>query len=262
MFEASRDQFRASPEYQPFLRMAGLDAHAVFNHPDIKVWRSIPERENCILDTQRPDGSNIRLHIKRYRPQRGFPTPADDEANGIRALNIEQVPTAPLVGWGNLADGRSFIITEDLAGYRALDKLIEEGLGFEQVLEPTAALAARLHNAGLHHRDLYLCHFFAKIQGDTVDLKLIDAARVKRLPGWPLRHRWIIKDLAQFWYSALQLGISYDLSRAWLETYAKDRNLDAVRFLSQVQRKSAWIERHDAKLTAAQPTRNVSIPGG
>lgn len=260
MLEAPRDQFRASPEYQPILRIAGLDAQAVFEHPHIRVWRSIPERENCTLDTQRPDGSPIRLHIKRYRPERGFTTPADDEARGIRSLLVENIPTAPLVGWGKLLDGRSFIITEDLQGFRALDKLIAAGLPFDKILSPTASLAAQLHLANLHHRDLYLCHFFAKTGDDRVELKLIDAARVRRLPGWPMRSRWIIKDLAQFWYSAQQLQVSDAQLNQWLEAYAAARKIAAVSLLPKIQRKAAWIARHDRKLNSQQPTRNVSIP--
>ena len=47
----------------------------------------------------------------------GMTTPAEDEARGIRALEVEGIKTVPLVGWGKRADGRSFIITEDLTGY-------------------------------------------------------------------------------------------------------------------------------------------------
>src|SRR5215213_3149294 len=98
--------FYVAPSYQPLMREIGLDADAVFEHPDIKVWRSIPERENATLDA-RWQGKPIRLHIKRYRG-----AGADEEARAIRLLNDAQVPTIPLVGWGAIADGRSFVITE------------------------------------------------------------------------------------------------------------------------------------------------------
>lgn len=262
MFEMPRSHFRASPEYQPILRRLGIDAESVFRHPEIKVWRSIPERENCTLDGTRPDGSSIRLHIKRYQPARGFTTAADDEARGIRALQVEQIPTAPLVGWGKILDGRSFVITEDLAGCRPADKLLEEGFAFEKLLIPTADLAARLHSRGLHHRDLYLCHFFVRLDGEQIDLKLIDAARVKRLPGWPFRNRWIVKDLAQFHYSATRLAISPDHLTRWLDRYAQQRGLSSTTNLARaIERKAKWIEKHDAKLNKKQPARNVSIPG-
>src|SRR5207248_1593154 len=158
------------------------------------VWRKLPDRENCTLDATL-NGRPVRLHIKRWQPARGFTLPADDEVRGLRALQAAKIPTAPLVGWGKLVDRRSFVITEDLSGYRAADKLVESGTPFETLLEPTTDLVAQLHAAGLHHRDLYLCHFFAKVEPDgRVDVRLIDAARVGHLGGFLTRARWIVKD--------------------------------------------------------------------
>jgi hypothetical protein len=252
--------FRAAPRYQPILREIGLDAQAIFTHPDIKVWRRIPERENCTLDADLDDGRHIRLHIKRYRPERGFTTPADDESLGIRALEFHKIPTVPLVGWGKIGDGRSFIITEDLSDYRDAEKLVRDGLAFDSLLEPTADLAAKLHAAGLHHRDMYLCHFFARLD-DPGDLRLIDAARVRHLPGWPMRNRWIVKDLAQFWFSTTTLRITDEQRHRWLRRYANQRNIESIDSLrSSIERKSAAIARHDARLREKQKDRNISIP--
>jgi heptose I phosphotransferase len=155
------------------------------------------------------------------------------------------------------------VITEDLAGYRAADKAIELGAKtFEQLLEPTADLAAKLHRSELHHRDLYLCHFFVREQGE-LDVRLIDAARVAQLGGVFTRGRWIIKDLAQFRYSTLAtaLGVSDEQRRRWLERYASQRGIEATpRMIRAIERKVRSIGRHDAKLKQSQPTRNVSIP--
>src|SRR5512142_3212998 len=100
----SGTMFRAAPEYQPLLRAEGLDADAVFTHPKISVWRTLPDRENCTMDATWRDGRTTRLHIKRYPPVRRTSTPADDEATGLRALQAANIPTAPLVGWGRLDD--------------------------------------------------------------------------------------------------------------------------------------------------------------
>jgi heptose I phosphotransferase len=260
MLEAPRNKFNAAPKYHAILREIGIDAEAVFDHPDIKVWRSISERKNCTLDADLMDGRHVRLHIKRYHPARGIGTPADEESRGIRALEIERIPTVPLVGWGRLVDGRSFVITEDLHDYRDAEKLVREGLEFEKILQPTADLAAKLHGVGLHHRDLYLCHFFVNLKAPA-DLRLIDAARVKRLPGWPMRQRWIIKDLAQFWYSTTTLPITEDQRSRWLSRYGEKRGLKSVdRLRRSIARKSAWIARHDARLREKQKNRNISIP--
>jgi len=259
MSDSDRDYFQVDPQYQPVMRQIGLDAEAVFSHPDIKVWRSIRERENCTLDATL-DGREIRLHIKRYRAMGGSAKPADEEARGIQNLLAHEIPTVPLVGWGRLGDGRSFVITEDLADFRAADKLIESGFSFEKLLTPTADLAAKLHSSGLHHRDLYLCHFFVKADERGVELRLIDAARVRALPRW-MKQRWIVKDLAQFWYSATQPGVPKEQLMEWLKRYGAARNLSNVEGLARViERKVGWIARHDKKLNRAQPKRNISIP--
>src|SRR6266516_3168263 len=160
----SRGQMHVAAGYQPLMRMLGLDAAAVFEHPDIKPWRTIADRQNCTIDAE-IGGRHVRWHVKRYT--RRYPAvPALLEVSGIHLLQNAGIPTVPLVAWGVLADGRSFIIVDDLAGYRAGDKLLEAGgATFDQLLDGTADLAAKLHTAGLHHRDLYLCHFFVKPGG-------------------------------------------------------------------------------------------------
>jgi len=258
MSDSGRDYFQVDPSYQPLMRQIGLDAAAVFEHPDIKVWRSIPERENCTLDSKL-EGREIRLHIKRYRAGRSSKNAAAEEVSGIELLKAHEIPTVPLVGWGKLADGRGFVISEDLKDFRAADKAIASGLPFDRLIESTADLAAKLHASGLHHRDLYLCHFFVNAGGDDLELRLIDAARVRQLP-WLFRQRWIVKDLAQFWYSAKQLGIVDDPLIRWLGRYT-DKVGKLAPPLGAIEAKVSWIAKHDRELNRAQPNRNISIPG-
>lgn len=259
----SRHFFRLAPQYQPAARIVGLDVDNVFDHPEIKVWRSIVDRQNGTLDFADEDGRPHRWHVKRYAAVRGAQTPAEKEVAGIQLLQAADIPTVPLVGWGVLRDGRSFVLVEDLAGYRPGDKLLgAEGITFDRLLAPTADLSAKLHTAGLHHRDLYLCHFFVKPTDEAPDLRLIDCARVKRLPGFLTRYRWVVKDLSQFWYSTFKhpqiTGADRD---AWLRRYAARAGIENVERLRRwVERKVAWIARHDVKLHRAQPHRNISIP--
>ena len=251
----------AAGEYQPLLRQLGLDAPAVFEHPDIACWRKLPDRENCTLDADLPDGRHIRFHIKRYSAVAGKLTPADADVEGHRLLQAASIPTAPLVGYGRLDDGRSFVIFDDLNGYRPADKQLDRGTPFQAILEPTADLAAKLHLAGLHHRDLYLCHFMVRLDGNGVDVKLIDTARVRRLPEKCFRPRWIVKDLAQFWYSTLKHSITDEQRSAWLARYERQRGLASSGGLTRmIERKSRSIARHDQRLHARRPQRDVSIP--
>ena len=261
--------FHVADGYQPLMREIGLDAEAVFYHPSIVPWRKLPDRENCTLDATRPDASRVRLHVKRYASVRTHITPAEAERGGYAHLERAGIATVDVVGWGRVTDGRSFFITRDLAGYEDAEKMLARGaLAFESLLQPAADLSAKLHNAKLHHRDLYLCHFFVRVRSDasqsgpTLDLKLIDAARVRPLGSVFTRGRWIVKDLAQFWYSTMNLPGITDAQRArWLQRYAEKRGLPASTGLRRtIERKVRWIAQHDENLRARQPGRNISIP--
>jgi hypothetical protein len=252
--------FQVDPAYQSLIRAVGLDAEAVFTDPRINIWRSLPDRENCTLDQTLPDGQLVRLHIKRYPAGSRSLTPAEVEVRGYRLLADANIPAAPIIAHGRMTDGRSFVILQDLAGYTPGDKLLRQGTSFERLLTATADLAAMLHAHGLHHRDLYLCHFMAKLDGDNIDVKLIDPARVQRLGNVFTRRRWIVKDLAQFWFSTLSLAITSEQRHRWLERYATQRNISPRIYRSAIERKAQAIARHDTRLNRRQPDRNVSIP--
>jgi len=255
----SPDIFQVAPEHQPLIRQIGLDAAAVFSDRRIRVWRSLPDRENCTLDQTLPSGQQIRLHIKRY-PKSPSPTPAEIEISGSRLLQQQSIPTAPPIAHGRLSDGRSFVIFKNLDGYAPADKLIESAVPFDVLLLPTADIAAMLHNRKLHHRDLYLCHFMARVDGNSVDVKLIDAARVAKLGSALTRRRWITKDLAQFWYSTTKLPITDQQRHDWLARYAKLCGTQPQKLLPSIRRKVRTIARHDVKLNQNQPRRNISLP--
>jgi hypothetical protein len=253
----SADQFYVDSGFQPLVREIGLDAEAVFSDPRIKPWRVLNDRENCTLDETLHDGSAVRLHIKRY-PR---PEPAATEVAGYRLLAENNIPAASIVAHGQLADGRSFVILPDLTDYTPGDVLVEDqGVPFETLLVPTADLAARLHDANLHHRDLYLCHFMVKVEAAALDVKLIDTARVARLTNPLTRKRWIVKDLAQFWYSTMKLPATDEQRERWLARYAEQRGVEARSLRSAIDRKVAAIARHDLRLAQREPRRNISIP--
>jgi hypothetical protein len=251
--------FIAEP-YRRILREIGFNGEMIFTSPAIKPWRRLKDRENCTWDVASPAGT-IRLHVKRF-PFIRSSVPAEDEAKGYGLLHDRGIAAAVVAAWGVLDDGRSFIAVEDLAGFTPADKLIESGLPFDRLLIPTADLTGRLHSAGLHHRDLYLCHFLARCEDSrSADLRLIDAARVRRLPGLLTRRRWIVKDLAQFWYSTTQLVITDSQRDAWLGRYCEQTRMGQLGPLKKsILRKSAAIAAHDKKLRRREPNRNVSIP--
>lgn len=263
---ASKDgtYYRAEPAYAAMLREVGLvDGQSVYEHKDIRAWRVLPDRENCTLDVTLSDGRPVRLHVKRWKRHEAFRLfgPSAEHA-GVKFLERANILSVPFAASGVLHDGRGFVITEDLTalGYDDAEKLIERGpLTFDAVRDALADVAAKLHNANLRHRDMYLCHFFVKADEPTKDVRLIDAARVSPRPRW-FGRRWVVKDLGQFWYSTTKLAISDAQRDAWLRRYCEQAGDDFAKTKVAVLRKSNAIARHDAKLKRKHPTRNVSIP--
>jgi hypothetical protein len=253
--------FAVVAEHRELLRDAGLtSAEDVFADPRLRVWRDLDERDNATLDFHDRSGNVVRLHVKRDKVA-NRPDPVDDEAHGIMLLERKGISGAPLVASGRIADGRSFVLTLNLEGYASGDRLVESGHRFDDILGPTLDVAVRMHRAGLHHRDLYLNHFYIRISGDDKQpaVRLIDAGRVKTLPFF-FKRRWIVKDVAQFIFSLGQAGVAREKQEAWLSRYSaacRDYKLPA-----SVWGKVKSIAKHDKALNAREPTRNVRLADG
>lgn len=150
---------------------------------------------------------------------------AQNEWLAIQRLEELQVNTLKLVGYGsrgrNPARRQSFIITEDLGEIISLEDLCRD---WQQTPPPlslkwtligkVAAVARRLHENGVNHRDFYLCHFVLGTSqpASSAPLYLIDLHRVQLRHKTP--YRWIIKDLAGLYFSAMDIGLTrHDLLR-------------------------------------------------
>lgn len=252
-YSYSQGYYQVESRYVDLVRQAGLtDAMSVFDNPHIVAWRSIRERENCVLDLD--DGR--RLHIKRNK--HGF-RGVDQEVQGIRYLEKSGIPTVPLVGYGRLNDGRGFLITENLDDFADCERLLEAGIPFQKLLNPLALTAGKLHAARLHHRDLYIGHFWANLTTDPVQVRLIDAARVRPLPRL-FKSRWLVKDIAQFFFSLQRFKILSTLIDQWWSVYTSCCAYPVTeRFKTRVLRKTTWIQQHDEKLRRKDPNRNLPI---
>lgn len=258
---ASNWHITVAPGGQTTLARFALDPQRAFDDPRINVWRDLPERQNAYLELAAgADGpapaQPARLHVKRYKPPHGPEAAA--EARAIGLLREHGIPTVPLVAWGTCTDGRGFLIASDLTGMVPADRAIREGL--PAALPRVASLAAKLHRSGLHHRDLYLCHFFLDLVDVQREVHLIDPGRVARLPGFPLKLRWIVKDLAQLCYSLREVGIDRALEQELLDRYFAEAAVPCQGLIRRlIPLKIAAIARHDRNLRRRQPTRNISI---
>lgn len=149
---------------------------------------------------------------------------ARNEWRAIQRLHELGIGTMQLAGYGetgwNPARRRSFVITDDLSGTMSLEHLGEQWRQHpptfrtkQALLEKLALVSRRMHQAGLNHRDYYLCHFlldasFAKTNQFSMEteLFLIDLHRTEQRRTVP--DRWLIKDLGSLYFSAFEVQLS------------------------------------------------------
>lgn len=121
------------------------------------------------------------------------------EHEALEALRALCVRAPRPLGWcaERTGRGRSLVVIEEVAHERTLrEALALEGPSRRGAwLAELAALVARMHDAGWHHRDLYVEHLL--VDARDGGLVLIDAGRARRV----LRSRWFVKDLAAVLHS-------------------------------------------------------------
>jgi tRNA A-37 threonylcarbamoyl transferase component Bud32 len=117
----------------------------------------------------------------------GAPTHARMELRAAEDLAAAGIGTYPIVGYGEARSGwarPSFLITEELRGYRPLHRVLEEGgADFRRMAEDLADLVRRMHRAGITHPDLYATHIYLRIEGEGTSWRLIDLHRVRKRRG-------------------------------------------------------------------------------
>lgn len=151
---------------------------------------------------------------------------AEPEWRAIEKLSATGVATPVVSGKGlrgkSPAHLESFVITDALEGMISLEDLARHWGGVQgrqrvmlklALLQRIAAIARRLHSAGMNHRDFYLCHFLVRDRDwnawrpdDALDLVLIDLHRVQIRAEVP--KRWRVKDLGGLLFSALDAGLT------------------------------------------------------
>jgi UDP-glucose:(heptosyl)LPS alpha-1,3-glucosyltransferase len=147
------------------------------------------------------------------------------EVRAIQKLSQLGIATTPLVAYGqrgcNPANLQSFVITEDLGDIISLEEMLMGSQAYpipeeskRLMLKAVADIASKLHNAGLCHRDFYLCHFVLSRQNalaNQYDLHLIDLHRM--LQSQSPNSDAVMKDIAGLYFSMLQNGLdTQDLS--------------------------------------------------
>lgn len=149
---------------------------------------------------------------------------AKNEWRAIQALSALGLAVPKLIAFGERGNNpitrRSFVLMEEIAPAISLEDLSKTWektpptFTFKQLLiRKVAHLTQTLHQHGINHRDLYLCHFLLdislgleNIRADNITLYLIDLHRAELRRMTP--ERWIIKDLAGLYFSSKESGLT------------------------------------------------------
>jgi len=149
---------------------------------------------------------------------------AVNEYDAINTLASLGINTMTLAAYGrrgiNVAELESFVVTESLEPAISLEDYCADWSSNSPSLRLKRALIKRvakitreLHENGINHRDLYICHFLLKESEldsltcvDDIKLYLIDLHRVQMRPKTP--KRWQIKDLAALYFSSMDIGLT------------------------------------------------------
>jgi heptose I phosphotransferase len=149
---------------------------------------------------------------------------ATNEWEAISKLHQLGVGTMSLVGFGkrggNPAKQLSFVLTEELDDMVSLEDFCAPWKAApptyrirKMLIEALAKDAATVHRSGMNHRDFYICHFLMKnsaplLSGEQVlpALYLIDLHRAQMRAQVPTR--WLVKDLASLYFSAVDIGLT------------------------------------------------------
>ncbi len=189
--------------------------------------------------------------------------PVLDASNEWRALlrlrELGICAAQPLgFGWRgtNPAGRRSFVLMSALEGMRSLATLCGEWR--EKDADPpakraligrVARLVRTLHEGGMIHRDLYLCHFLlGEGPVETAPLCLIDLHRAR--VGRAVTSRWRLRDLAALDFSARECGLTRRDRLRFLRIYRgslRETLRSEGRFWRRVERRAVRLARKYAR---------------
>jgi heptose I phosphotransferase len=213
-----RDDVTSLFEGDPFVRAWSLEGEVV---------RSVARRETLRVEQnsstfflKRHRGVGWAEILKNWLVLKRPVTGARNEFEACRHLQRMGVkaPTVAAFGetGGSPAGRTSFVMCDALRGFEDLERLTDSWPGLppplkdkRRLIHLVATFVRRLHEAGVVHRDLYLCHLL--LNTETEEMAVLDLHRA--LIFDPIPRRWRERDLAALLFSSLDLPVS---RRSWL----------------------------------------------
>jgi len=188
---------------------------------------------------------------------------AKTEWLAIQKFETLGVATMSIAGFGvkgvNPARRQSFLITDELDETLSLEDYCRPWADAppsprfkRSIIEKVAVMTRQLHENGVNHRDLYICHFLLKeasakpeASADQIELFIIDLHRVQIRAKTP--RRWIVKDVAGLHFSSMDIGLTRRDQFRFMKFY-RDRPLRTLLgeeqgFWKAVERKAMQLYR-------------------
>ncbi len=192
---------------------------------------------------------------------------AQNEWRALSLLALAGVRTMTPAAFGrtgsNPARIRSFLITEELTGTASLEDLCARWTSQppafrlrKTLSEEVATMVQTMHAHGVNHRDCYLCHFHldtssepARLEPGALRLYVIDLHRAQI--RWRTPRRWLVKDLAGLYFSAMDVGLTRTDRLRFIRAYERQplRNVFRRRgqFWHRVERTALALHRKLSK---------------
>lgn len=177
---------------------------------------------------------------------------AKNEWEAIEHLHRHGVDTMTAVAYGYRGVAplwtESFLITEELKNSISLEDVFLKGVWKtltvserRDLVRLLAETVKRMHEAGVNHRDCYLCHFLWNREENR--LYIIDLHRSQIRTSVP--HRWLLKDIASLYFSSLSQDIPSTYFMRFARVYGQEK-LEGL--LPSISRKVEKIQRHNKSL--------------
>lgn len=173
---------------------------------------------------------------------------------------------------GSPAKRRSVVLTDALDGFVSLEEIANDWAlnprptaVKRRLLVAVADLAARMHAAGVFHRDFYLCHLLAnaaKLADGDVELAVIDLHRAVVSAG---DRDARVRDLAALYYSAAAVPLAPTDVARFVGAYTGQPPARAVRgqrrFWAAVGRRADRLRARAVTRGLATGTAALGAPG-
>jgi heptose I phosphotransferase len=181
---------------------------------------------------------------------------ARNEYRAIRKLHELGLRAPVVAGYGRrgLLPGslESFLVTEDVGPHATLEDYCrpwnKQAPAFAEkraLIEELADISYTLHGGGVCHRDYYLCHFLRTAPDAPLTVMDLHRALVKPQLG----ERWIVKDLAGLWFSAMDTGLTrrdlYRFMRCYRRASLRDTLVRDRRFWEAVRDRALRLYRKE-----------------